>query len=274
MVRTLPIPAFKDNYIWLFHRETNHDAGRNNKNTNLEANRDVIPAVVVDPGDSGAVIDALERHSVTPVAILVTHHHWDHVGGIPKLLNVYDIPVYGPAEERIEGITHPLSDGDNVSLPNNVGEFQVIAVPGHTVGHIAFFGEGMLFCGDTLFGGGCGRLFEGTATQMYNSLNKIAALPKHTYIYCAHEYTLSNLAFAKKVEPANEAIWARIEQTKQLRAAKKPSVPSTLELEQQTNPFLRCEHKSVKHSAERNAGRSLSTPEAVFAVIRRWKDVS
>ncbi len=257
MTNVLAVPAFIDNYIWLICNENSPKQ-----------------AAIIDPGEAGSVIDALTELSITPVAIMLTHHHDRHTGGVEELLKRYKIPVYGPAieQERMPGITHPMCDGDYISLPFDKLSFTVMAVPGHTRGHIAYYGHHMLFCGDTLFGAGCGRLFEGTALQMYESLKKIAALPKNTLVYCAHEYTLANLKFAMKVEPGNADIRTRLFEAKRSWAHGQPTVPSTLELELRTNPFLRCRTGNVIVAAENFAERRLTTQQDVFAVLRYWKD--
>ncbi|MDE2089163.1 MAG: hydroxyacylglutathione hydrolase [Gammaproteobacteria bacterium] len=255
MLDALPIPAFTDNYIWLIH------GGRDRR------------VAIVDPGDAEPVLQALDQRAMQPVAILITHHHGDHVGGIRRLLQHYDVPVYGPAQEHIPGLTHALREGDSIKLEPLGARFTVLDVPGHTAGHIAFYGHDMLFCGDTLFTGGCGKLFEGTPAQMHASLSKIAALPAHTRVYCAHEYTLANLGFAAVVEPGNDALHARIAQTRRQRATGSPTVPSTLEVEKSTNPFLRCHVPYVIAAAERQAGKALGSASEVFAILRHWKDV-
>ena len=257
MINVLAVPAFIDNYIWLICKENSPKQ-----------------AAIVDPGEAGSVIDTLTELSITPAAILLTHHHDDHIGGVETLLSRYKIPVYGPASEqyRMPGITHPMRDGDRITLPFDKLSFTVMEVPGHTKGHIAYYGHHMLFCGDTLFGAGCGRLFEGTALQMYASLKKITALPKNTLVYCAHEYTLANLQFAMKVEPDNADIRTRLFEAKRSWAHGLPTVPSTLELELRTNPFLRCQVGSVMAAAENFAEKQLTSRQEVFAVLRYWKD--
>lgn len=248
----VPIRAFQDNYIWCVHR------GR--------------AAVVVDPGDAAPVLDYLGRERLELAAILTTHHHADHVGGNAALLEKYNVPVYGPAQERIPGITRRLAEGDVVDVPGVDMRLHVLDVPGHTAGHIAYHGEGVLFCGDTLFSCGCGRLFEGTAAQMHASLAKLAALPGHTLVYCAHEYTLSNLRFARAADPGNPAVAERESSARAALAAGHPSLPSTMEIERAANPFLRSAVASVTESASRHAGRALPTPVEVFATLRKWKD--
>jgi hydroxyacylglutathione hydrolase len=205
-------------------------------------------------------------------AILVTHRHGDHVEGIPELLANDSVPVFGPAQERIPGMTHPVAGGDSIELPHPALTFAVLDVPGHTLGHIAYYGGNSLFCGDTLFACGCGRLFEGTPRQMYDSLQKLAALPAETQVYCAHEYTLSSIRFAKAVEPGNQALLEREARDKASVAAGRPTLPSTLALEKLTNPFLRCDQPEVVSSTRRHAGTALSDPVVVFATLRAWKD--
>jgi len=243
------IPAFKDNYIWLLRRGNE--------------------AVVVDPGDALPVKARLAADGLTLTAILITHHHADHQGGVPELLAEFAVPVYGPETESITACTVPLSGGEGFEL---LGEtFRVIDVPGHTAGHIAYVIEGALFCGDTLFAGGCGRLFEGTPAQMLASLNKLAALPDETLVYCAHEYTQSNLRFALAVEPDNAAIQERVAQVAMRRAKGQATVPSSLREERVTNPFLRL-HESAVISAAREYGSQGSDPLSVFTAIREWKN--
>ena len=254
MIQVNPVPAFKDNYIWLI------------------GHTDSRQVAIVDPGDAEPVLDALQRQSLTPCAILLTHHHHDHVGGVVALLRHFDIPVYGPAHEAISTITQPLREGDSVQLAELGLTLNVLDVPGHTRGAIAYYGHGGLFCGDTLFTAGCGYLFEGTPAQMYHSLRKLAALTPEIQVYCGHEYTLDNLSFACVVEPHNADIKARITEATRLRARMLPTVPAPLELELRTNPFLRCHTRVVTAAAESYAGRPLPTPPEVFAVVRRWKD--
>lgn len=254
MIQVNSIPAFKDNYIWLIgHTDSRHVA-------------------IVDPGDARPVLDMLQRQSLTPCALLLTHHHHDHVGGVAELLRHFDIPVYGPAHESVPAITHPLCEGDSMLLPELSLTFNVLDVPGHTRGAIAYYGHGGLFCGDTLFTAGCGYLFEGTPPQMYHSLCKLAALAPETQVYCGHEYTLDNLSFARIVEPHNADISARITEATRLRARSLPTVPAPLALELRTNPFLRCHIPAVIAAAETHAGRPLPTPPEVFGVVRHWKD--
>jgi len=255
MFSVTPIPAFQDNYLWLITREGSDQAA------------------IVDPGDAAPVRAALEERGLTLCAILATHHHGDHVGGVTTLLEAYPgIPVYGPAQERISGRTESLQENDNLTVPGLELVLRVLDVPGHTAGHIAYVGEGMVFCGDTLFAVGCGRLFEGTPEQMHASLAKLAALPADTRVYCGHEYTESNIRFARRVEPANPDLAAREQEVHGLRQRGQPTLPSTIEWELRTNPFLRVGERGVAQAASERAGKNLASPVAVFAEIRRWKD--
>ncbi len=258
MITVHAIPAFTDNYLWLLARGSE--------------------AVVVDPGDAAPVRAFLDREGLQLTTILITHWHPDHIGGIATLAG-HALPVYGPAAEasRIPGLTQPLADGERLQVLGL--EFEVLAVPGHTLGHIAYYSapsaaapEGLLFCGDTLFSAGCGRLFEGSPQQMHDSLSRLAALPPRTPVYCTHEYTLSNLAFAWAVEPYNAALGARIAEVQALRAAGLPSLPSAMAVERASNPFLRTDQAAVHAAAERWAGAPLISTTEVFAALRRWKD--
>ena len=199
-------------------------------------------------------------------------HHGDHTGGIRRLLKHAQVPVYGPFGEQIPDRTVALSDGDTADIEALGLRFEVIDVPGHTAGHIAYFGHGALFCGDTLFSGGCGRLFEGTPAQMTASLDRLTALPAATRVYCAHEYTLANLRFAAAVEPGNQALSDYTARARTLRADDRPTLPSTLGLECEINPFLRCDQPDVVHAAEAHSGQSLNDRVEVFATVRAWKD--
>lgn len=244
------IPAFKDNYIWLLSR------GRS--------------AFVVDPGEAAPVLTRLEADGLRLEGILITHHHADHQGGIAELKARYQPEVFAPAKESITGCTCPLDGGERIEV---LGEtLAVMAVPGHTLGHIAYHAPGRLFCGDTLFGAGCGRLFEGTPAQMAASLASLAALPDETLVYCAHEYTEMNLRFALAVEPENLALRQRVARVAAQRAAGLPSVPSTLAEEKATNPFLRCTEPAVIEAGLQHAAADRSET-AVFTAIRGWRNV-
>lgn len=245
-----PIPAFEDNYIWA-----------------LRANGE---AAVVDPGEAAPVLRFLERTGSRLAAILVTHRHGDHIGGIAELVAQYPVPVFGPSREAAEVVTQPLHDGERVTVLGI--DFDVLEVPGHTLGHVAYYRKGVLFCGDTLFGAGCGRVFEGTLPQMQASLARLAALPPDTLVYCAHEYTQSCLRFARTVEPDNAAIDARSAAVAAQRAAGQPSVPSTLAEELATNPFLRWSAPGVIRAATRWFGRPPANDAETFAAIRLWRD--
>lgn len=246
------LPAFTDNYIWCLH--------------------DGRCALVVDPGDPDVVEAWLANRQLRLTTILVTHHHADHTGGVTRLKARYAATAIGP-DEQIDGLDTVLREAQPLDL-GIFGVADVIPVPGHTRGHIAYHlpAQHLLFAGDTLFSAGCGRLFEGTATQMYQSLQTLAALPDTTLLCCTHEYTLSNLRFASAVEPGNPAIERRQQEVKALRAVGQPSLPVTLEREKRYNPFLRCHLPSVRQAASAEAGMQLATPESVFAAIRAWKD--
>ena len=249
-----PIPAFEDNYIWLLVDGQN--------------------AAVIDPGQADPVIDYLENHQLKLQAILLTHHHYDHIDGAQTLRDRYACPIYGPNMREIELI--PQSEGQNIDLSAyGLGSWQILATPGHTLDHLAYFSPSsppLLFCGDTLFGAGCGKLFEGTAEQMQTSLAKIRALPDDTLIYCGHEYTLDNLRFATLAEPDNTAIAQRIVASREQRTRFEPTLPSTLALEKATNPFLRWDQTELLDNAKAHTQQSLNTAAAVFAAVRAWKD--
>ena len=254
-MRLQAIPAFEDNYVWLLR-----DA----------ADR----ALVVDPGDAAPVLAALGDDA--PHAILLTHHHKDHVGGVPALLQRWPgTPVLAPQDERIASATRRVGDGD--AFEAGGWRFEVLGIPGHTRSHVAFLcrgsdGHGLLFCGDTLFSLGCGRMFEGSPEQMHASLQALAALPGDTRVCCGHEYTLANAAFALAVDPDNGALHARTQEAREQRASGQPTLPATLASERACNPFLRCDDPAVRAAAERRAGHALESAVAVFATLRRWKD--
>ena len=256
MVQFSAIPAFTDNYIWILESPSS-DA-----------------VVVVDPGQAEPVLSFLRDRRLRPVAFLLTHNHGDHVGGLRELLRHHPALVCGPAHDSIDGVEQPVQGSDRVPLLelSHDLELDVLDVPGHTAGHVAYHGPGFALVGDTLFAGGCGRVFEGTAEQMFGSLQKLAALPPETEIYCAHEYTVGNLRFALQVSPENETLAERLRWARAEREAGRPTVPSTLAQELDTNPFLRCAEPEVVAAAEAHAGRPLAPGAEVFAVIRGWKD--
>ena len=257
-MKLIALPAFSDNYLWLWQQDQ--------------------LAVVVDPGDAAPVQQALAQHGLTLAAILVTHHHADHTGGVHELHLATDARVYGPAREEVPAPFTPVMQGDTMDLLGQ--QVQVIDVPGHTAGHVAYFlphatPHPVLFCGDTLFSGGCGRIFEGTPAQMLASLDSLAALPLNTQICCAHEYTLSNLRFACAVEPGNTALQGYTAKCHQLRDQGTPTLPAQLGNELQINPFLRARHPDVRHAVAQHAGLSAleqTDDVAVFAALREWKN--
>ena len=248
MITITPIPAFEDNYIWLISNRRH--------------------AVVVDPGDAKPVIAYLEQHQLQLDAILVTHHHADHIGGVDALLAHHPCKVYAPAKESYSFAHQPVADQQTIALPHLELTLEVIGVPGHTLGHVAYYGANSLFCGDTLFGAGCGRLFEGTPSQMFDSLQKLAQLPAETAVYCTHEYTEHNLKFALTLEPNNADLIDRVEQTKSLRAAHQPSLPSSMGLELRTNPFLRCHSAEIAEKIGLKGGELIE----IFTAIRQARN--
>jgi len=255
MLQIEPISAFSDNYIWLLY----DDAER--------------AAWVVDPGQAEPVLAALAQKQLPLAGILITHHHPDHVGGLAQLRARFDVPVYGPAQTPAQGIGHGLREGERVRAAGR--EFRVLEIPGHTLDHIAYFSAGptpVVFCGDTLFAGGCGRVFEGTMPMMHASLQKLAQLPAQTAVYCAHEYTLANLRFAQAVEPDSSELAQRAQRDHAQRDAARPTVPTTLAMELATNPFLRCAEPAVQAAAQRRAVHQLAAQAEVFGVLRSWKD--
>lgn len=256
MKQIFALKAYNDNYIWVIPA-TDSDL-----------------AFVVDPGEAEPVQAGLAAAGLRLGGILVTHHHWDHTNGIEALLAETKVPVVGPADDRAPGITHIVGDGDKVQLDGLPLPLRVLEIPGHTSSHIAFVGGGVLFSGDTLFAGGCGRMFEGTPAQMHQSLQRLAALPPDTKVYCGHEYTEANLRFAMQVEPDNAALAARLQRVAEQRARDEITLPSTIADELATNPFLRADQATVIKSAERHAGQRLTSPTDVFAAVRAWKDTA
>jgi hydroxyacylglutathione hydrolase len=256
MFEITAIPALQDNYIWAIHDDRH--------------------AAVVDPGESGPVLAFLKTRSLRLDAILCTHRHADHIGGIAKLREVYNVPVYGRRHPKNPHITGDLREGGQLKLAAPGIEFDIIDIPGHLDDHIAFIAPDILFCGDVLFGAGCGRNFEGTLAQLHHSLQRLAQLPDSTRAYCAHEYTAANLRFALACEPDNPALHQRIAATQQLRAANLPTLPSTIALEKATNPFLRCTQPEIIRTLQQRGlidTTELGVSElGVFTALREWKN--
>ncbi len=261
-LQIIPIPAFKDNYIWLIHNGSQ--------------------AIIVDPGDAEPVFIILTRLKLSLQTILITHHHHDHIGGVTRLMEAYpNVTVYAPKLEQYHFNHTPIREPDVIELsPFNL-KLAVFDLPGHTLGHVAYYIErhadnydesrddnNLLFCGDTLFGAGCGRLFEGTPAQMFSSLQKLAALPHNTQVYCTHEYTLHNISFALSLEPNNQALIKRQLETLRLRSLQLPSLPSSIGLELATNPFLRCDTAEIRSSIQLESPTSLQ----VFSTIREIRN--
>ncbi len=249
-----PVRAFQDNYIWTIHNAQY--------------------AIVVDPGDAIPVCNYLDTHNLKLLAILVTHHHRDHTGGIRDLVELYNTPVYGPRREKIPCLTHPLGEGDTVEFAELPVKYNVIDIPGHTAGHIAYLWDGGMFCGDTLFTGGCGKIFEGTPEQLHNSLQRLARVPDNTLVYCTHEYTEYNTPFALLCEPDNTELRQWIMDADDLRSRNLPTVPTTMKHEKATNPFLRCAEPEIIRNIERNTNAKLpdNNEQAVFTAMRLWRD--
>jgi hydroxyacylglutathione hydrolase len=248
-----PIPALKDNYIWVV------------------INTEQRQAFIVDPGEATPVINYLQQNKLTLSAIFITHHHWDHTNGLADLIKKYEVPIFASKLSEVFGITHFVDENGQVKI-DGFPEFSVIEIPGHTLDHIAFYSPGILFCGDTLFAAGCGRIFEGTAKQLYHSLQKLTKLPNDTQIYCGHEYTLKNLLFAQIVEPSNEKIFQRIQKVQELQNQNKPSLPSLISEEKETNPFFRCDSQEIIQQVEKFAEQKLNHPVDVFSALRNWKN--
>jgi len=254
MLHVWPVEVLGDNYVWILESEGSSRV------------------VVVDPGDAAPVLAALEERDLEPAVVLVTHHHNDHVGGLTEIVDRFRPAVFGAAADAIPGVDHPVSGGDRISPPGMDLPLEVLSLPGHTANHLGFLGPGIVFVGDTLFAGGCGRVFEGTMDQMHRSLIRLADLPLPTQAYCAHEYTVTNLRFGRHVEPDNTAITDRLAAAEAARMAGRPTIPSTIGDELETNVFLRCDHPDVAGAAEERAGRPLASSAEVFGVIRAWKD--
>lgn len=255
----LHVRAFDDNYIWLIAAPARNEDGR-------------LSVIIVDPGDDEPVQEAITEHRLAPEAILITHHHGDHTAGAAALASRYDLPVYGPAEEHIRAVSKALHDGDRIEFPRTDIAFEVMAVPGHTRGHLAYYGSGLLFCGDTLFSGGCGRLFEGSAAELHASLSRLASLPAKTQVYCAHEYTAANLRFALAVEPENQSLIDYNRDVIEKQKLKQPSLPSTIALECSINPFLRLDEPEIRAAIKKYTGIDEPMAADRFAALRNWKD--
>ncbi|MDR3212770.1 MAG: hydroxyacylglutathione hydrolase [Azoarcus sp.] len=248
-----PLPFARDNYIWLI------DDGRH--------------AALVDPGEAAPALAALQQAALTPVAILLTHHHADHTGGVAEIVARYpSTPVYGPRKDDIASVDHPVEDGDRIALVPLDFDLQVLGVAGHTRGHVAYLGQGRLFCGDTLFSAGCGRIFEGSPADLECALARLARLDDDTRVYCAHEYTLANLAFSRAVEPENAARDRYAAHCKTLRAQGKPTLPSTIAIERAVNPFLRTGEAGVTAAVSAHDGSRPPDALACLAALRAWKD--
>ncbi|MBU6460144.1 MAG: hydroxyacylglutathione hydrolase [Proteobacteria bacterium] len=252
MLTIIPVPAFMDNYIWMLTRNGY--------------------AVAIDPGDAQVVIDWLEKTGHQLSAILNTHHHQDHTGGNAKLQERFQIPIYGPANDPIPALTRKLKEGDSLGLDEISLTLRVIDIPGHTLGHIGYIGDNFVFCGDTLFAAGCGRVFEGTPAMMLASLDKLASLPNATKVYCAHEYTLSNLQFALQIEPQNQDLQLFNKQSEILRKQNLPTIPTTIETEKKINPFLRCRAQNVATTAHKLYAANVHDPVSVFSSLREAKN--
>ena len=248
MLNIIPIPAFDDNYIWLLHNGQN--------------------AVVVDPGDAAPVIETLNAFNLNLSAILITHHHYDHIDGVSSLLTYRAVPVYAPQYEQFNFEHIKLAEGDEIHLPEIAQSFRIMWLPGHTLGQIAYVNDDYLLCGDTLFGAGCGRLFEGTPAQMLHSLQRLKMLSPSTKVFCAHEYTAKNIAFALTLEPDNADLMVRQQQTQALRAQHLPSLPSTIDVELKTNPFFRCNQATIFNNSQAETSDEL----AVFTAVRSLRN--
>lgn len=254
MIKIIPILSLQDNYIWAI------------------VNTDSMQIAVVDPGTAKPVLDYIKSQNLILTTILLTHHHNDHIGGVAELLKNFSVSVYGPKNQFISSVTKALRDGDIIQMPEYNMTLQAMEIPGHTLDHVAYFNNDLVFCGDTLFTGGCGKIFEGTPEQMFNSLQKLSHLPENTKIYCGHEYTVNNLKFALQVETDNTKLISRLEQSKDLREQNLPTVPSTMGEELATNPFLRVNQSGVRDSICAHINRYDCDEIDLFAALREWKN--
>jgi hydroxyacylglutathione hydrolase len=255
MLKIHPIEVLQDNYVWAIHSP------------------DGKHVVVVDPGEAPPVLDYIQQQGLILEGILLTHRHLDHTGGVLGLLEHFkNIPVYGSLLDKVPGITHFVKEGDEIILPKIALTLKVLDIPGHTLGHVAYVADGILFSGDTLFSCGSGKIFEGTPSQMAESLGKLKQLPPDTLMYCGHEYTLSNIAFAQKVDPDNVALAQRKKEAAELREKDLPSLPVTMATELQTNPFLRCEEPTIVKAVQNYSKVALNDPVEVLAHLRQWKN--
>ena len=252
MLDLFAIPVLSDNYVWVLHDRRN--------------------AIIVDPGDAAPICKVLDRTNLRPAAILLTHHHADHVAGTSQLVARYAVPVYGPVDSRVPFITLPVGEGDCIALDAPAVTLTVLEIPGHTRTHIAYHGHDILFCGDTLFSVGCGRLFEGTAEQLLHSLDKLSTLSSATRICCGHEYTLSNCRFAFTIEPNNSSLGKRYAEASILREQQLPTLPSSLAQERTTNPFLRIDVPAVAAEIDRQSAGHTHDRLSRFAYLRKQKD--
>ena len=250
--KIIPIKAFHDNYIWCI---------QNGKF-----------AVVVDPGDAEPVLQYLSNNRLELVGIMITHHHADHVGGLGRLLEKSQVKVFGPTNQKIPEITDRVNEGDKVIFPEIEEAFTTLEIPGHTIDHIGFYNENTLFCGDTLFSCGCGRIFEGTPKQMYASIAKLANLSDQTLVFCTHEYTQANIKFALAVEPDNEDLLRRQIEVEDLRESNLPSLPTVMAEEKKMNPFLRAHKATLADAVNSHFEANITEPEKVFKALREWKD--
>jgi hydroxyacylglutathione hydrolase len=246
------IPTLESNYVWALH--------------------DGKHAILVDPGEAGPPLEWLSDQGLELTALLITHHHWDHTGGIDDILARHPVPVHGPEDARIAQVDHPVREGDHVCIDSPSADFEVLSVPGHTSIHLAFFGHRLVLCGDALFSAGCGRMFEGTAEEMLASLDKLANLPADTRVLCAHEYTQANCRFALAVEPDNEDLQARAREVDALRDHGEITLPSRIGAERRFNPFLRSREPAVVSAVQQHDPACSDEPVEVFAALRRWKD--